>query len=124
MTAAMAARDWLTAQGRPAVAGGPSLAAGPEIVCHDITATDDRSEVVQIDHATVQFDVWDDTYSGAATTAGWLKRRLRELRGATQLNTGTICLGCESLAGPGFLPDPETDRPRFTLTAVLTVRTP
>lgn len=122
MSVAAAFRDWLRAQGYAASAGGPAQQDGLEIVAHDITSTGDTSDAVVLHRAQVQFDVWGGGYGDAAVLAEWLRRRLAGLRGDTPLTSSVTVLGDAAVTGPGFLPDPEADRPRFVLTAAVTVR--
>lgn len=98
----------------------PSDTAYPLIVISRIGGGDDESEAC-IDQAVMRFAVWGNHNARSATNAvvAALRSALRSIRGSTLIATGVRAYGA-TVDSVIFAPDPETNRPRFIVTARVT----
>jgi hypothetical protein len=112
--------------------GIPAAPVFPLITVTRVGGTDDTSEAA-IDQALVQIDIWGRLYADTDPTHKGgdkaqcdairraVRRGLRAIRGATALNASTVAYGARVESDP-FRPDPDSDRPRYALTASITAR--
>lgn len=115
--AALAVRDWLRGAGYTVSAGGPTRTDGVQLVVTKVGGT--ATETVE--QAQLQIDVWGDrSYAECASTTLAVKDALVSLNHES-LNPGTFGFGTSGVSDR-FLPDPEANRPRFTITTTLTLR--
>lgn len=94
----------------------------PLITLQRIGGGDDQSQA-PIDRALVQIDVWgalDDSGNGmkadTTTVVNTLRAELATVDRRTALNADVDCLGIV-VVGVVYLPDPDNDRPRYSVTA-------
>lgn len=112
--------------------GIPAKPVWPLLVVQRVGGTDDPSEAA-LDLALVQIDVWGRLYSDDDATAKGgdkaqcdagrraVRKAFRSIRGATALNATTVAYGAVVQSDP-FRPDPDSDRPRYALTASIAAR--
>lgn len=127
-------RDYLRAHGDVVAAVGTRIFFGvpdtptfPLVTVQRVGGGDDLSEA-PIDQALVQFDVWgelDANGHGKKADADTVRRAVRQalhdIRGATALNASTVAYGA-TVTDDRWLPDPNNDRPRYSVTALVTAR--
>jgi hypothetical protein len=112
--------------------GIPAAPTFPLITVTRVGGTDDTSEAT-IDQALVQIDCWGRLYADTDPTHKGgdkaqcdavrraVRRAFRDIRTATALNASTVAYGARVESDP-FRPDPDSDRPRYAVTASITAR--
>jgi hypothetical protein len=113
--------------------GIPDRPTFPLVTVRRVGGTDDTSDA-PLDRALVQIDCWgrlfNDTNPGKAahgdlaqTSALRLavRKALRLITSQTPLNANVVAYGAVVQSDP-FLPDPDNDRPRYAVTALVTAR--
>lgn len=98
------------------------------LVTVQLVGTRPETSEAPIVHHLIQFDVWgsiDDSGNGrkaeALTVVNTLWAQLRDINAETALTASVVAYGLnvESLV---WNPDPDNDRPRYTLTAEISAR--
>lgn len=112
--------------------GIPATPTFPLVVVQRVGGADDPSEAA-IDQAVIQIDCWGRLYADSDPThvggdkAGCdairraVRKALRDIRTATALNASVVAYGARVESDP-FRPDPDSDRPRYAITASVTAR--
>ena len=98
----------------------PPETSYPLIVVSRVGGGDDESEAV-VDEAVMRFSVWGNLNARAATNAvvAALRSALHGIRGATLIASGVRAYGA-TVDTVIYAADPETNRPRFIVTARVT----
>lgn len=119
--------DVAAAVGARVFFGVPDEPTFPLVAVRRVGGGDDTSEA-PIDQALIQLDCWggvDAAGHGKKAEADTVRRAVRqalyEIRGATALNASTVAYGA-AVTSDVFLPDPNNDRPRYAVTALVTAR--
>jgi hypothetical protein len=74
-----------------------------------------------IDSARISFECWGRTKQEAAAAAAAVKSAAESLPAGTPMGADAICYGA-SVELDLWLPEPKTDRPRYVVDVVFTVR--
>lgn len=100
--------------------GIPARTAFPLVVVRRVAGGQDPGEA-PIDRPLLQIDCWGSKGDkhGAYAAAAAVRDALTALRRTTQ--GGSVLFGAQVI-GVVFVPDPETDQPRYSLTVDLTAR--
>lgn len=76
-------------------------------------------EGIVLDSALLTVDAYADTEEAASDLAGYCRAILASVRG---VHGAHLVVRTEEAGGPVQMPDPETDQPRYTFTASVTLR--
>ncbi len=110
--------------------GVPDAPVFPLVTVRRVGGGDDTGEA-PLEQALIQIDVWGghtaDGIHGDKATADTVRRCLRGVlfgltaHGATALDNSTVCYGA-SVQSDIWLPDPDDDNARYSLTVLVTAR--
>jgi hypothetical protein len=104
-----AVRAWARSLGFTAFFGTNNSGSFPQVVIQRVAGPDED--------CLMQFDVWGGTKAEAATVAADLRSALS---GLSSYDFDGIRLHAASDASARWLPDPESDRPRYIVEATVT----
>ena len=85
-----------------------------------LTRTGGTNHAIVVDRAMVTVDCWAATSPAAMTLAQLVRAHLHAMNG--EVVDGTAVYGVNELAGPGEVPDPDSDTPRVRQTFQIGLR--
>ncbi len=112
----IAMTSWLKSNGYPANAYGP-VGDAAQVVVYRVGGGDGPS-LIPTDDATLGIDVWGDSTNPSVSATAQMKDSIRSRFARVQ---GKTAMGGRTVFGmtvqsERWLPDPDTDQPRFALT--------